>query len=238
MAQGGGTVGRTVRRSRRREGHALPSSTTMDPGTGISLSPGSWRRSRHRSSAPARNSNPGASYAAALSHLTGLPGVTMLSESERAKHYQLQLVQRDAVACAVAVIAAWWKKLRRPSGDLKDLDKLGIDLAHSPDDLWPAAGWKKLRHPLEDLKDPAKIDIATIDLAPPPVDSVVKVVREPMEALNQLDGAAGDLRDNVVYWKTKRKINDDLRATLSCPFPPLFPAMLARATLPLRALPF
>jgi len=79
-----------------------------------------------------------------------------------------------------------------PFRDLKDLDKLGINLAHSTDYLWPAAGWKKLRHPLEDLKDPAKIDIATIDLAPPPVDPVVKVVREPMEALNQLDGAAGD----------------------------------------------
>ena len=61
MAEGGGTVGRTVRCSRRREGHALPSSTATDLGTGISPSPGSWRRSlRHRSSAPARNSNSGA----------------------------------------------------------------------------------------------------------------------------------------------------------------------------------
>ena len=51
-------MGRTVRRSRRREGHALFSSTATDPGNGISPSPGSWRRSlRHRSSAPARNSH-------------------------------------------------------------------------------------------------------------------------------------------------------------------------------------
>ena len=58
-----------------------------------------------------------------------------------AKYYQLQLVQRDADACAVAVIAAWWTKLRRTSGDLKDLDKLGINLETS---------------------------LATIALAPPP----------------------------------------------------------------------
>jgi len=29
-------------------------------------------------------------------------------------------------------------------------------------------------------------------LAPPPVDAVIMVIRESMEALNQLDGAAGD----------------------------------------------
>jgi len=47
-----------VHRSRRREGHDLPSSTAPDPGTGISLAPGSWRRSLwHRSSEPASNSN-------------------------------------------------------------------------------------------------------------------------------------------------------------------------------------
>ena len=69
----------------------------------------------------------------------------VFSESEMAKCYQLQLVQRDANSCAVAVIAKWWKKLRRPSGDLKVLDKLGIDLVTSS---------------------------AAIDLAPPPVDSV------------------------------------------------------------------
>ena len=41
------------------EGRAwLPLSTDTDPGTGISLSPGSWRRSlQHRKSAPARNSD-------------------------------------------------------------------------------------------------------------------------------------------------------------------------------------
>ena len=45
-------VGRTVRRSRRGEGHAPPpSSTATDPGTGISPSPGSWRRSLHRGAA-------------------------------------------------------------------------------------------------------------------------------------------------------------------------------------------
>jgi len=76
-----------------------------------------------------------------------------------------QLVQREAVTCAGAVIVAWWGELRCPSRDLKDLDKLGIDLTMS---------------------------LAGINLAPPTVDSVVKVVREPMEALNQLDGAAGD----------------------------------------------
>ena len=101
MAGGGSTVGRTVRRSRRGEGHApLPSSTATDPGTGISPPPGSRHRSLHRSSTPARNSNSGACscYAAVLSRVP------------------------------VAVIAAWWTTLRRTSGDLKDLDKLGIDL--------------------------------------------------------------------------------------------------------------
>jgi len=105
MAEGGGTVGRTVRRSRRGEGHApLPSSTATDPGTGNLPSPGSWWRSLHRSSAPARNSNSGACYAAVLSRV---PGVSVVSESELAKYYQLQQVLRDADACAVAVIAAW-----------------------------------------------------------------------------------------------------------------------------------
>ena len=35
-------VGTTVRRSRGREGHALPSSTATEPRTGISPLPGSW----------------------------------------------------------------------------------------------------------------------------------------------------------------------------------------------------
>ena len=61
------------------------------------------------------------------------------------KRYQLHLVQRVADACAFAVIAAWWKKLRRPSRDLKALDKLGMDLATSS---------------------------TSIDLALPPVDSI------------------------------------------------------------------
>jgi hypothetical protein len=49
--------------------------------------------------------------------------------------YMLQLVRRDEVAAASyagAVIVAWWKKLRHPLEDLKDLDKMGtaaIDLA-------------------------------------------------------------------------------------------------------------
>jgi len=76
--------------------------------------------------------------------------------------YELQRVRRDEVAAASfagAVIVAWWKKLRHPLKDLKDLDKLGT---------------------------------VTIDLAPPPVEPVDKVVQEPMEALNQLDGDAGD----------------------------------------------
>jgi len=52
--------------------------------------------------------------------------------------------------------------LRRTSWDLKDLDKLGIDLETS---------------------------LAVMTLAPPPVDSVVVVVQAPMDALNQLDAA-------------------------------------------------
>ena len=102
MAEGGGTVGRTVRRSRRGEGHApLPSSTATDPGTGISPTPGSRQRSLHRSSAPARNSNSGACYAAVLSRVP------------------------------VAVIAARWTTLRRTSRDLKDLAKMGFILVTS-----------------------------------------------------------------------------------------------------------
>ena len=62
----------------------------------------------------------------------------------------------------VVVIAAWWTKLRRTSGDLNDLDKLGINL--------------------ETL-------VAAITLASLPVDSVVTVIRTPMETLNQLDAA-------------------------------------------------
>ena len=75
---------------------------------------------------PARNSNSGACYATVLSRPAGLPGVSVPSESELAKYYQLQQVLRDADACAVAVIAAWWTKLRRTSKDLKDLDKMGL----------------------------------------------------------------------------------------------------------------
>jgi len=162
MVEGGGTVGRTVLRSRRGEGHAwapLPYSTVTDPGTGISPSPRSWQRSMHRSSAPARNSNSGAFYATVLSRPAGLPSLSMLSESEMSKYYHLQQVPRDANACVVAVIAAWWTQLRRTSGDLRDLDKLGIDLETS---------------------------LAAITLAPSPVNLVVTVIQAPMEALNQL----------------------------------------------------
>jgi len=74
-----------------------------------------------------------------------------------------QLVQRDAVTWAV--IAAWWRELRHPSGDLKDLDTLGIDLA---------------------------TPLTVINLTPPPVDLVVKIPQEPVEDLNRLDGAADD----------------------------------------------
>ena len=84
----------------------------------------------------------------------------MVSESELAKYYQLQQVLRDADACAVAVIAAWWTKLRRTSRDLKDLDKMGINLETS---------------------------LTVIALAPLLVGSVVTVIRAPMETLNQLD---------------------------------------------------
>jgi len=79
-----------------------------------------------------------------------------------AKYYQLQRVPRDADVCAVVVIVAWWMKMRRTSGDLKDLDKLDINL--------------------ETL-------VAAITLASLPVDSVVTVIRTPMETLNQLDAA-------------------------------------------------
>ena len=48
------------------------------------------------------------------------------------------------------------------SGDLKEIEKMGIQI---------------------------EMSLATIALAPPPVDSVVTVVRAPMEALNQLDAA-------------------------------------------------
>jgi len=88
--------------------------------------------------------------------------VSVLSESEMAKYYQLQRVPRDADACAVVVIAAWWTKVRRTSGDVKDLDKLGINLGTS---------------------------LAAITLAPPPVNLVVTVIRAPMETLNQMDAA-------------------------------------------------
>ena len=50
-----------------------------------------------------------------------------------------------------------WTKLRRPSGDLKDLDNLGINLETS---------------------------LAAIALAPLPVESVITVLRAPMETLN------------------------------------------------------
>jgi len=145
---------------------------------------------RHRSSAPARNSNSEASHTALLSRLAaaGIPGVEFISASEMAKHYQLQRVQRDADACAVAVIAAWWKKLRR--GDLKALDKLGMDLATSSAAVDLALPPVDLVPP-EDFKDLDKMGSPTIYLSPSPIDPVDKVVWEPMKALDQLDGATG-----------------------------------------------
>jgi len=107
-------------------------------------------------------------------------------------------VRRDEVAAASyvgAVFLAWWKKLQRPPEDLKDLDKVGtapINLAPSPDILWHAVWCKKRWRLLEYLKDLDKLGTAAIDLAPPLVNLVDKVVRKPMEALNQLDGAADD----------------------------------------------
>jgi len=90
-----------------------------------------------------------------------------------AKRYQLQLVQRYADACAVALIAAWWKKLRRLSGDLKALDKLGIDLATSSAviDLVPPPVDSV---PPEDFKDLNKMGSPTIHLSPSPIDPVEK----------------------------------------------------------------
>jgi len=52
------------------------------------------------------------------------------------------------------------QKLWRTSGDLKDLVKLGIDLETS---------------------------LAILALASPPVDSVVTIIRAPIEALDHLD---------------------------------------------------
>ena len=108
------------------------------------------------------NSNSGACCASVLSHPAALPGVLVLCESELAKYYQLQQVLRDADASAVAVNAAWWTMLRRTSGDLKDLDKLGIDLETS---------------------------LAVIALASPQIDLVVTVIQAPVGALIQLDAA-------------------------------------------------
>ena len=158
---------------------------------GISPSPGSRRCMQHRSSAPAKNSNSEASHTALLSRLSvaGIPGVEFISASEMARRYQLKLAQRDADACAVAVIAASWKKLRR--GDLKALDKLGMDLATSSaaiDLALPPVD----SVPPEDFKDLDKMGSPTIHLSPSPIDPVDKVVWEPMKALNQLDGATGD----------------------------------------------
>ena len=151
-------MGRTVRRSCRGEGHVpLPSSTVTDPGTGILPLPGSWWRSLYRISAPARNSNSGTSETTVLSRPAGLSGVSVPSESEMAKYYQLQQVPRDADAGAVAVITAWWTKQRRTSGDLKDLDNLDNNLETSID---------------------------AIALAPLPVDLVVTVLQTPIETLN------------------------------------------------------
>jgi len=72
----------------------------------------------------------------------------------------MQQVLRDANACVVAVKASWWTKLRRTSWDLKDLDKLGINLETS---------------------------LTVNALASPQVDLVVTVIRVPFETLNQLD---------------------------------------------------
>jgi len=60
-------------------------------------------------------------------------------------------------------------KAGRTSRDLKDLDKLGVDLETS---------------------------LAVIALASPQVDSVVTVIQAPIEALNQLDAAVLPLPPN------------------------------------------
>ena len=121
--------------------------------------------------------------------------MSVLSESEMAKYYQLQQVQRDANACAVVVIAAWWTKLWRTSGDLKDVEKLGIDL--------------------ETL-------LATISLATPPVDSVIMVIRAPMEALNQLDA--------VVDFVMPLSPTSPSKAGSRNPPPPLSPLLMQLCT--------
>ena len=106
-------------------------------------------------------------------------------------------MQRDADACSVGVIAAWWKKLRRPSGDFKALDKLGIDLATSSAAI-NLAPPPVDSVPPEDFKDLDKKGSPTIHLSPSPIDPIDKVVWEPMKALNQLHGAMGDfiMEDN------------------------------------------
>jgi len=144
----------------------------------------------------------------------------------RAKRYQLQLVQRDADFCVFVVIVVWRKKLRRPSGDLKALDKLGIDLVTSSATIDLAPPPVDLVPP-EDFKDLNKMGSPTIHLSSLSIDSVDKVVWEPTKALNQLDGATGDfiMEDN----------SDDVPPSLNSPSstgshtpPPLYSPLLFR----------
>jgi len=70
---------------------ALPSLTVTDLGTGISPSPGSRRRMRHQSSAPARNSNSEASHTALFSRLAAA-GVPERENNEKDKETQRERV--------------------------------------------------------------------------------------------------------------------------------------------------
>jgi len=120
----------------------------------------------------------------------------------------MQLVQRDADACAVAVITAWWKKLRRPSGNLKALDKLGIHLATSSAAI-NLAPPPVDSVPRKDFKDLDKMGSPTIHLSPLPINPVDKVVWEPMKTLNQLDGAMGDF--------LMEEVSDDAPLSINSP---------------------
>ena len=96
MAEGGGRVGRTVRRSR------LPSGCrACHPSLFNCQGPWHWDLALARVLAAlaaqerAIHSNSGVSDAAVLSPPAGLPGVSVLSGSAMTKYYQLQRVPRD-----------------------------------------------------------------------------------------------------------------------------------------------
>ena len=82
-------------------------------------------------------------------------------------------------------------------GDLKALDKLGINLVMLSAGINLAPSLVDVVPP-EDCKDLNKMGSPTIHLSPSPIDPVDKVVWEPMKALNQLDLVTGNfiMEDN------------------------------------------